>query len=645
MSNRRLSFSAGVLFLLAVLVCWPGVGRQRLVAAAEMPDGEIPIILALWGEGDHTADVTARVRSLLKSASEPFLVNYRTFDSDPLPGKGKQLVVTYTFHGIVNTLTIPGGQKLGYQRLIDHAADPAGLRLEAGPVVRWAAADGGNSHFYRAVAVSEGITWDDAQAWAAGQRGYLATIGSEAENDFVFRLIDDGRFWSNNRTNSVGPFLGGIKSADSAAADQGWQWVHDEGPFTYTNWGPGQPDNSKGAENRVHFYVNGKKDAREPVWNDTPANATARGFVVEFDRSPSPALLEAVTFAFKGPPQAVLGQQQLTPEQMAGIVLIEGDKGVATGFIARVHDTECVVTNLHVLGDNQKLTIKNLQGDVVAVQGIIGAVGADIALLRLAKPTGEPPSLVTADDVLQAAQIGDKVVVVGNRLGGGVATQTAGQVKGIGPARVEVDAAFQPGNSGSPIFDLGSRKVVGVATYAETIALDALGNPVSSSAKNETGLRRETRWFGYRLDSVAKWETIEWTKWRAQIQQITEFREVSLDLLALVQGQFSTTKTKNPRLRTILARFEPRAGWVDAAGKPNFSSVPAEQVRSMVRAVRGYAEEGAGNFADDQYYDYFRTSLYWGTSVPVLVKFRSQLVQALKDIDANLESYEERLRQ
>jgi serine protease Do len=313
---------------------------------------------------------------------------------------------------------------------------------------------------------------------------------------------------------------------------------------------------------------------------------------------------------------------------MAGIVLIEGDKGVATGFIANVHDTVCVVTNLHVLGENEKFTIRNLEGEVVgvSVQGIIGAVGADIALLRLADPTTAPPALEMAENVLQAAKIGDEVVVVGNRLGGGVATQTTGKIKGVGPSRVEVDAPFQPGNSGSPIFDRASSQVVGVAAYAETVPLDALGNPAKSSA---TALKRETRWFGYRLDSVTKWEGIEWPKWRSQITQVTAYREASLALLALLQGNFVAAK-EDAKLKRIVEQYQ-------AANAPRGSAAQAVAVRTMLGQARAYAHDTADDLTGN-FYDYFQSSLYWETSVPEQTKFRDLLLKAFAEVDSNLQT-------
>jgi S1-C subfamily serine protease len=189
-----------------------------------------------------------------------------------------------------------------------------------------------------------------------------------------------------------------------------WQWINRDEPFNYVNWAEGQPDNQKDNENRLQFYSTHGLDGRRPTWNDAPATFAARGFVVEYD-----------TDASRAPPAALPtgSEQVLTAEQMAGIVLIEGDKGVATGFLAKIGDIEVVVTNLHVIGDNERLLVRTLGGNTVTWSGLIGAVGSDVALLRVAQPTGQESALALAEDVLKRAKIGDTVVVVGNRLGGG----------------------------------------------------------------------------------------------------------------------------------------------------------------------------------------------------------------------------------
>jgi hypothetical protein len=160
--------------------------------------------------------------------------------------------------------------------------------LQPAAVYHWAVVDGGNGHYYQAVAARDGLTWDAAQAVAAQHGGYLATIGSAAENSFVFNLIDDRRFWNNGNGSAVGPYIGGFKSPGSRKPAEGWQWAHGEGAFTYTNWGPGQPNNKNGDEDRAHYYAPGRTNVQEPLWNDQAASADEWGFVVEFDTKPAP---------------------------------------------------------------------------------------------------------------------------------------------------------------------------------------------------------------------------------------------------------------------------------------------------------------------------------------------------------------------
>ena len=82
------------------------------------------------------------------------------------------------------------------------------ISMVQGKLVQWSVWDGGNGHFYEAVAVPAGITWTEASEAANAAGGHLATITSEAENSFVFSLVDDDRFWFE-WVSLQGPWLGG----------------------------------------------------------------------------------------------------------------------------------------------------------------------------------------------------------------------------------------------------------------------------------------------------------------------------------------------------------------------------------------------------------------------------------------------------
>ena len=85
---------------------------------------------------------------------------------------------------------------------------------------RWEVSAGGNGHWYKAVALTNDITWTEAERLARIEGGYLATITSTAENDFVFRLVNAPEFFSAD--NGDGPALGGFQRAGAAEPDGGW---------------------------------------------------------------------------------------------------------------------------------------------------------------------------------------------------------------------------------------------------------------------------------------------------------------------------------------------------------------------------------------------------------------------------------------
>lgn len=172
----------------------------------------------------------------------------------------------------------------------------ANSTVSASPV-QWTVASGGNGHYYEPFSVPTGINWDEAQVNAVALGGYLATSLSEAENNFIFNLIDDPAYW----INGVGPWIGGFQPDGSAEPAGGWQWVNNEGLFAFTKWAPGEPSNGNnspaGPENRLAFFALG--GGRQPTWNDGPPPPHAsinQGYVVESVPEPPSVYLLCVGF-------------------------------------------------------------------------------------------------------------------------------------------------------------------------------------------------------------------------------------------------------------------------------------------------------------------------------------------------------------
>lgn len=136
--------------------------------------------------------------------------------------------------------------------------------------LQWSA----NGHYYEFVTdtSSSHINWEVANAGAAarsylGLTGYLATLTSEAENDWVFTNVLNG--------SDISAWFGGLK--DNSATD--WRWVTGEA-WSYTKWYPGQPDYAEAPpypDFGLYYRGNGYWGDAGDAWPDRP-----NSYVVEY---------------------------------------------------------------------------------------------------------------------------------------------------------------------------------------------------------------------------------------------------------------------------------------------------------------------------------------------------------------------------
>lgn len=152
-----------------------------------------------------------------------------------------------------------------------------------------------NGHMYEVINHGSNITWDDANTAAQGltkngASGYLATITSQAENDYLLgKLVGDGWF-----------------GASDAATEGDWRWVTGPEAGTafwlglgdgtpvgglFSNWSSGEP-NDAGGEDCAQFYSSGSG------WNDLPCNYLGLDYYVVEYGGPGdlPTAPESVSF-------------------------------------------------------------------------------------------------------------------------------------------------------------------------------------------------------------------------------------------------------------------------------------------------------------------------------------------------------------
>ena len=96
-------------------------------------------------------------------------------------------------------------------------------------------------------------TWANASDECIRRGAYLVEVDSKEEDDFLRGIIMTG--------SEIFHWMG---SNDLLKEGQ-WMWHQSGKPFTYTNWLPGQPDNSDGKEHCLMYWTDSK-------WNDASCN-------------------------------------------------------------------------------------------------------------------------------------------------------------------------------------------------------------------------------------------------------------------------------------------------------------------------------------------------------------------------------------
>lgn len=119
-----------------------------------------------------------------------------------------------------------------------------------------------NGHWYQLVTTA--ANWSNARAAAEAAGGYLVTITSAAENEFVRSIV---------AASASGAWAGAFQPPGAPEPGGGWTWVTGEA-WSYTNWAPSEPNNL-GGENHLQFSSNGR-------WNDLTGSSTL-AYVIERD--------------------------------------------------------------------------------------------------------------------------------------------------------------------------------------------------------------------------------------------------------------------------------------------------------------------------------------------------------------------------
>ncbi|MFZ5692403.1 MAG: VCBS domain-containing protein [Pseudomonadota bacterium] len=243
-------------------------------------DGAAVPLYALANAADPDANTTLSVVNLPQALPDGVTYNAttKTFTLDPSHAsyqslaKDQQIAVTVNYGVSDGIATTPASVQWTVTGTNDApvAANDTFLNIPLG----WTL--GPDNHLYKYVSAPQ-ISWQQAAAAAHAAGGYLATVTSEAENNFIFdELVGNKIAW-----------LGG-----SDAAQEGtWLWVTEPGgsiPFSYQPWSGGEPNNAgdvlwallsgEWGEDYLVTWGNG-------TWNDLDNSSSDRrlvdGYVIE----------------------------------------------------------------------------------------------------------------------------------------------------------------------------------------------------------------------------------------------------------------------------------------------------------------------------------------------------------------------------
>ena len=203
-------------------------------------------------------------------------------------------------------------------------------------------------HYYEYVAGN--TTWTNAYTVSSaksyfGRAGYLATILSEAENNFIWKLMSsDAWFGASDDYGYINTAKGSTVYASQSAAEGKWHWVtgpekgqnfsNGNTPSTtlvsgmYHKWAGGEPNGTSEAFGQFYSSNNGQ-------WNDL-ANSTLGGYICEYGDMPGDLTSSVTIFT-----------RQVTVGNGSSGTISGGDVNVCSG------------------SNSTTLTLNNLTGSVV----------------------------------------------------------------------------------------------------------------------------------------------------------------------------------------------------------------------------------------------------------------------------------------
>lgn len=268
------------------------------------------------------------------------------------------------------------------------------------------------------------------------------------------------------------------------------------------------------------------------------------------------------------------------------LVFVETGVGRGSAFVAEQDGKTYLFSNQHNFMGATQLELLSMHGGPVTFNSFEFSRSRDLVRFELDLEKNQQLGVLKFAE--KPPYIGQEIAVYGNSAGGNVATELRGEVLGVGPRDIEVDADIVSGNSGSPILDSAGR-VLGVATY---VAFELKFDNKDERQKIFKGTRfGKTRRYGVRIPNDG-WVKVDMRQFLNQSYLIADIKN-ELEIMHILVEYWNGDEDYIDSARTILSSYSSRSSRVTAPYEFHYSKTE-EDIRLMVKAFKRNYEEFVG---------------------------------------------------